>query len=255
MKKLWHFFLWLLLLAFLTPPAVVVAPRWLPPPTTAFILQSPTQPVDYRWVPASRHADVLRKAVLAAEDQKFWDHNGFDFEAIEKALAHNQRNRRLRGASTISQQVAKNLFLRNERSWLRKGLEVSFTVLIEACWTKQRILETYLNVAEFGPGVFGAEAAAQRFFGRPAAKLTPEQAARLAAVLPNPRKWKAASPGPYVQRRVQWILGQIGYRPVQPEPEEEELGPDTDPPDLVPPDQLPKPEGPRRSYLTPPVST
>ncbi|MEK6806599.1 MAG: monofunctional biosynthetic peptidoglycan transglycosylase [Pseudomonadota bacterium] len=250
MKSLWQTFLWLLLLALLTPPMVVVGLRWLPPPTSAFMLLSPTQPVDYRWVPATAHADALRKAVLAAEDQKFWSHNGFDFEAIEKALAHNQKSRRVRGASTISQQVAKNLFLWNERSWLRKGLEVSFTVLIEACLPKPRILEMYLNIAEFGPGIYGAEAAAQRFFGVSAAKLSPEQAARLAAVLPRPRKWRAASPGPYVQKRAQWILGQMGYRPLQSEPEED-LGSDTDPADLVPPDQLPRPEGPRRSYLTP----
>lgn len=267
MKNLRHSFLWTLLLAFLTPPLVVVGLRWLPPPTTAFMLLSPTQPVSYRWVPAARHPEVLRKAVLAAEDQKFWDHNGFDFDAIEKALEHNQKNQRVRGASTISQQVAKNLFLWNQRSWLRKGLEVSFTVLIEACWPKQRILEMYLNVAEFGPGVFGAEAASQKFFGKPAAQLAPEQAARLAAVLPNPRKWKAASPGPYVQKRVQWILGQMGYRPPEPEPPAplpgSEEAPASDTPEPIAPDQLPKPvpspvegpEGPRRSYLTPPAST
>jgi monofunctional biosynthetic peptidoglycan transglycosylase len=177
------------------------------------MLQSQVRPVEYRWVPAARIPDSLRRAVVAAEDQKFWTHRGFDLEAIERALAHNQKSRRKRGASTISQQVAKNLFLWPSRSYLRKALEASFTVLIEALWPKQRILEVYLNIAEFGPGVYGAEAAARKFFGKPAAALTPPESARLAAVLPNPRKYRLSSPGPYVQARAAWILAQIGYRP------------------------------------------
>ncbi len=266
-----HWSLWLALVvvwASLIPPLMVAALRWLPPPTTAFMLQSPVKPVQYRWVPATRQADVLRKAVVAAEDQKFFEHQGFDFEAIDKAIEHNRRSRRVRGASTISQQVAKNLFLWGERSWVRKGLEVSFTVLIETFWTKPRILEMYLNIAEFGPGIYGVEAAAQKFFGVPAAKVTPEQAARLAAVLPRPRKWRAVAPGPYVLKRSQWILGQMGYRPIEaepsvPSPDAEEIPvtetpqtPDTPEamPETVAPDGLPEPEspeGPRRSYLTP----
>ena len=216
----WRWLLGLLLLLALAPPAAVVALRWLPPPTTAFMLHSPVQPVDYVWVPGARHPRTLRDAVIAAEDQKFYDHHGFDFEAIGKALEHNQTSRRKRGASTISQQVAKNLFMWPSRSYLRKGVEASFTVLIELAWPKERILETYLNIAEFGPGTFGVEAAARKFFDKSAQELSPAESARLAAVLPNPRKWSARHPGPYVQARVDWILAQIGYGPRPlPEPE------------------------------------
>jgi monofunctional glycosyltransferase len=207
---------WLLLALLalvLAPPATVLALRWLPPPTSAFMLQSPVRPVRYDWVPAPQIPEALRRAAIAAEDPKFWTHAGFDFEAIEKAMAHNQRSTRVRGASTISQQVAKNLFLWPSRSYLRKGLEVSFTVLLELLWPKARILEVYLNIAEFGPGIYGAEAAAQAFFRKPARALTAAESAQLVAVLPNPRKWRAASPGPYVQSRVDWILGQLGEPP------------------------------------------
>ncbi len=203
--------LWLLATPVLASHLLVIALRWLPPPTTAFMLQSPTRPVQYHWVPAEQIASVAGRAVIAAEDQKFRDHGGFDFEAIEKALTHNERSRRTRGASTLSQQVAKNVFLWQGRSWLRKGLEVYATLLIEWTWGKDRILEVYLNVAEFGPGIYGIEAAARHFFGKPAARLTPEEAARLAAVLPSPRRWRANPPGPYVQSRSQWILRQMGF--------------------------------------------
>jgi monofunctional biosynthetic peptidoglycan transglycosylase len=218
-RRLWPWLLLALVLLFLTPPALVGALRWLPPPTTAFMLQSPVKPVDYVWVPAAHHPQTLRDAVIGAEDQKFYTHHGFDFEAIAKALEHNEKSRKKRGASTITQQVAKNLFLWPSRSYLRKGLEVTFTVLLELMWPKDRILEVYLNIAEFGPGVYGVEAAARKFFDRSAQELSPTQAARLAAVLPNPRKWRADRPGPYVQARVDWILAHIGYGPVVPEPE------------------------------------
>lgn len=218
-RRLWPWLLLFLLLLVLTPPAMVAALRWLPPPTSAFMLQSPVRPVDYVWVPAAHHPKTLRDAVIAAEDQKFYTHHGFDFEAIARALEHNETSKRKRGASTITQQVAKNLFLWPSRSYLRKGLEVTFTVLIELTWPKERILEVYLNIAEFGPGVYGVEAAARKFFDRSAQELSPMQSARLAAVLPNPRKWRADRPGPYVQARVDWILAHIGYGPVVPEPE------------------------------------
>jgi monofunctional biosynthetic peptidoglycan transglycosylase len=217
----WGLWLFLALLAIvLTPPAVVVALRWIAPPTTAFILQSPVQPADYVWVPAARHPQALRDAVIAAEDQKFYTHYGFDLEAIALALEHNQKSKRKRGASTITQQVAKNLFMWPSRSYLRKGLEASFTILLELCWPKERILEVYLNVAEFGPGTFGVEAAARKFFDKSAQELSPVESARLAAVLPNPRKWSAKRPGRYVQARTDWILAQIGHGPKPlPEPE------------------------------------
>lgn len=202
---------WSLLFLFLLPPIMVLMLRWVPPPTTAFMLQSPA-PVDYRWVPAARIADSARRAAVAAEDQKFWMHNGFDLEAIEKAYAQNKKSRRRRGASTISQQVAKNLFLWSGGGYFRKGIEVTFTVLIEALWSKERILEMYLNIAEFGSGIYGVEAAAQKFFGKSANALSNYEAAQLAAVLPSPRRWKVRAPGPYVQTRVQWILRQMGAR-------------------------------------------
>jgi len=209
----------LLLLALLLPPLTVVALRWLPPPTTAFMLQSPTRPVQYDWVPAKQIAEVARRAVVASEDQKFWQHDGFDREAIEKARAHNKRSKRRRGASTISQQTAKNLFLWSGGGYFRKGIEAGFTVLIETLWSKPRILEVYLNIAEFGPGLYGVEAASQAYFGKSAAQLSAGEAARLAAVLPSPRRWSAKAPGPYVQKRARWILGQMGYGAPVAEPE------------------------------------
>jgi monofunctional biosynthetic peptidoglycan transglycosylase len=148
-------------------------------------------------------------AAIAAEDQQFPFHAGFDFESIRKAVQHNSKSKRKRGASTISQQVAKNLFLWSGRSWARKGLEVYFTVLIEAAWPKERILEVYLNVAEFGPGTYGVQAAAQRFFRKDAARLTRREAATLAAVLPNPKRFRADRPSNYVQKRRDSIMGQM----------------------------------------------
>jgi monofunctional biosynthetic peptidoglycan transglycosylase len=148
-------------------------------------------------------------AVVAAEDQKFPVHSGFDLEAIEDAMDERKSGRRTRGASTISQQVAKNLFLWPGKNWLRKGLEAWLTIWIELLWPKQRILETYLNVAQFGPGVFGVEAAAHAYFHKPAAQLDRDEAALLAAVLPSPERFNAARPSNYVLERRSWILGQM----------------------------------------------
>jgi monofunctional biosynthetic peptidoglycan transglycosylase len=191
--------------------ALLTAPwRWLAPPTTSFMLQErygvggPAREVRYRWVGWDEISPHLKIAVVAAEDQKFPTHHGFDLQAISHALRDGDGSRR--GASTISQQVAKNLFLWPGRSFVRKGLEAWFTLWIEGLWPKRRILEVYLNVAEFGPGVFGAEAAAARFFGTTAGRLSPEQAARLAAVLPAPKRWSAGQPSPYVRDRTQKIL-------------------------------------------------
>lgn len=163
----------------------------------------------HRWVPLEEIAPSLGVAVIAAEDQNFPDHFGFDWQAIEKAVQHNEHSRRKRGASTVSQQTAKNLFLWNSRSWTRKGLEAWFTLLIELGWSKRRILEVYLNIVEFGDGVYGAEAAARTFFGKPAKRLTPSESALLAAVLPNPRKFRAGAPSEYLRGRQSWILGQM----------------------------------------------
>lgn len=238
---------------------IVLALRWLPPPTTAFMLQSPVRPVHYDWVAAERISRYMKRAVVASEDQKFYQHDGFDFEAIEKAAKHNRKSTRRRGGSTISQQTAKNLFLWSGGGYFRKGLEAGFTVLIETLWPKERILEVYLNIAEFGPGVYGVEAAARQVFGKSAARLSASEAARLAAVLPSPRRWSARDPGPYVSKRSAWILRQIGHMPAEvgapvtqpppaetePEPEPElepEAEPETGPPVEATPSTTPWPD-------------
>jgi len=184
--------------------------RFVPVPVTAFMLRDDERPQRHDWVAwdaISRHAAV---AVIAAEDQRFLEHDGFDFEAIDKALTDARRGRRLRGASTISQQVAKNLFLWPGQSWPRKALEAWFTLWIEALWPKRRILEVYLNSAEFGRGVWGVEAASQRYFRKPAARLNRPEAALLAAVLPAPKRFRVANPSAYVRERQDWILWQMG---------------------------------------------
>jgi monofunctional biosynthetic peptidoglycan transglycosylase len=196
----------------------VVAMRWIDPPTTAFMLRdravallAGTEGYQFRhewrdWDQISRYAPL---AVVAAEDQRFPQHHGFDFKQIDKALADRERGRRVRGASTISQQVAKNLFLWPGQSWFRKGLEAGITVLIELTWPKQRILEVYLNIAEFGRGTWGIQAASERYFRKDAAKLTRAEAARLAAVLPSPTRYSVEAPGPYVRQRQAWIERQM----------------------------------------------
>ena len=163
----------------------------------------------HQWVPLEAIAPSMGLAVIAAEDQNFPEHFGFDWQAIEKALAHNEHSRRKRGASTVSQQTAKNLFLWESRSWVRKGCEVYFTLLLETVWSKRRILEVYLNSVEFGDGVFGVEAASRKFFGRSAKALTPMDAALLAAVLPNPRRFRADAPSAYLRGRQAWIHTQM----------------------------------------------
>ena len=151
-------------------------------------------------------------AFIASEDQRFAEHNGFDWESIEKAIEHNKENPdRMRGASTISQQVAKNVFLWQGRSWFRKGLEFYSTFLIELLWSKRRILEVYLNVAQTGKGIYGVEAAAQNYYNKSASKLTNTEAARIVACLPNPEVYSVTKPGPFVKRRTQWILKQMKY--------------------------------------------
>ncbi len=163
----------------------------------------------HQWVPLEQISRHVLQAAVASEDQKFLDHNGFDLQAIEKALVYNSKGKKIRGASTISQQTAKNVFLWSGRSWFRKGLESGFTVLIEAVWGKRRILEIYLNSIEFGPGVFGVEAAAQRYFKRSAAQLTAQQAALLVTVLPNPHRFLLQRPSPYMVKRQLWVQKQM----------------------------------------------
>lgn len=163
------------------------------------------------WEPLENISNKLQLAVVCAEDQKFLDHYGFDVEAIEKAYERNKKGKKIRGASTISQQTAKNVFLWEGRTWVRKGLEVYFTALIELLWSKERIMEVYLNVIEMGDGIYGAQAASQIYFGKDAKKLTTSQAALIAAILPSPLKYKVKRPGPYVQRRQGWISRQMGH--------------------------------------------
>ncbi len=163
----------------------------------------------YDWESYNHISGEMMLAAVAAEDQLFPDHLGFDFKSMKNAFVNNNKGKKIRGASTISQQVAKNVFLWQGRSYIRKALEVYFTFLIEVIWGKKRILEVYVNVAEMGPMTFGAEAAAQKYFRKPASDLTRSEAARLAAVLPSPRKWSASRPGPYVSRRTGQITRQM----------------------------------------------
>src|SRR5580693_569884 len=218
MRRLIRGALWLALAGVVLSVLSVLIFRWINPPYSAFMAESQIgawanhdHGYLYRrtWVDLARISPNLPLAVVASEDQKFPEHWGFDVEAIEKAYQLNQHSHRVRGASTISQQVAKNLYLWSGRSYFRKGLEAYFTLLIEGLWPKRRILEVYLNIAEFGNGTYGAEAAAQRFFHLPAARLSRSDAATLAAVLPNPEHYSAAAPSRYVLQRRDWILGQM----------------------------------------------
>jgi len=197
--------------------ALVLVLRFVPPPFTALMVERKIeswfdgQPIDLQrdWEPWEKISDDLKVAVIAGEDQKFAEHWGFDIAAIQAALAHNELGGSIRGASTLSQQVSKNLFLWSGRSYLRKGLEAWFTALIEVFWSKQRILEVYVNSVEWDEGVFGAQAAAQHHFHVNASQLSTQQASYLAAVLPNPREWSAGHPSSYVSRRAGWIRQQM----------------------------------------------
>ncbi|MBU2270380.1 MAG: monofunctional biosynthetic peptidoglycan transglycosylase [Alphaproteobacteria bacterium] len=186
--------------------------RLVPPPLT-FLMVSRTlegEGLAYRWRSLDDISPRLVEAVIASEDSTFCAHHGFDMKAIEKALRANERGGRIRGGSTISQQTAKNVFLWPGRDWVRKGLEAGYTVLIETLWGKRRTMEVYLNVAEWAPGVYGAEAAARHWFDKSAADLSPREAARLAAILPSPRRYNAGSPGPYVRRRASRVQAAMG---------------------------------------------
>jgi monofunctional biosynthetic peptidoglycan transglycosylase len=192
--------------------------RWWPPVTSAFMIEARLGALasgdfdfhlHHTWVDRDRIAASAQLAVIASEDQKFPFHHGFDFDSIQDAMREQEDGGRARGASTISQQTAKNLFLWGGHSYVRKGLEAWFTVLLERCWPKTRILEVYLNSAQFGPDVYGVEAAAQTFFHKHAAALTRSEAAQLAAVLPNPVRLHAGKPSAYVANRREWILGQM----------------------------------------------
>lgn len=193
--------------------------RWVPPPMSTVMLwrqlgclaRQDAPPLRYQWMSLEEMSPNAAVAVIAAEDQLFAEHWGFDLKSIGRALDHNGRSRRVRGASTISQQVAKNLFLWSGRNWLRKGLEAGITVLLESLWPKRRILEVYLNIAQFGDGVYGVPAASRHLLDTDPRRLSRAQAARLAAVLPSPRRYNAAQPSPYVRQRAAWIQLQMQH--------------------------------------------
>jgi monofunctional biosynthetic peptidoglycan transglycosylase len=203
----------LLLLVLLGPPIWVAIYRFIPPPITILMIERlfEGRGMDRRWVAISDMSPAMVRSVIASEDSRFCLHHGFDMHAIDAALRHNAvKPGKIRGGSTISQQTAKNVFLWPGRSWVRKGVEAVFTVLIEEIWGKRRIMEVYLNTIEMGPGIYGVEAASQHYFGVPARSLSPAEAGRLAAILPDPLKWKAAKPGPYVRRRTGSIEARSG---------------------------------------------
>jgi monofunctional biosynthetic peptidoglycan transglycosylase len=213
-SRIWRFIKRTLIILFAAQFLYIFLLKWIDPPITLTQLGS--------WITGDglRRNYVSRKeisqnaqlAVIASEDQLFPDHNGFDWKSIEKAMSYNKKKpNRVRGASTISQQVAKNVFLWQGRSWIRKGLEAYFTFMIEWAWGKKRILEMYLNVAEMGKGIYGIEAAAQTYFSKPALKLTVTESAMIAACLPNPKKYMVKPPSRYIMRRYPWVIQQMNF--------------------------------------------
>lgn len=213
---LWKIIEWFFILSVVS----VVMFRFIPIPVTPLMLircigqvaDGKEMKLKKDWTSIENISSAMPLAAMAAEDQKFEEHFGFDLEAIQKAQNYNQKHkgRRVRGASTISQQTAKNVFLFPSRSWIRKGFEVYFTFLIEVCWSKERIMEVYLNVAETGDGIYGVEAASQEYFHKRSKKLSVRESALIAAILPNPRKWSPVKPSTFVQRKAQRIMHFMG---------------------------------------------
>lgn len=219
----WKIFKWpgiILFWLWIISIGLVVAFRWVNPPVSAFMIQRTLQAgwnnnqafhLEYEWVDWENISDYMKVAAITSEDQRFPEHNGFDLEAIEQAIEEKQDGEQLRGASTISQQVAKNLYLWPGHSFIRKGIEAYFTVLIELFWTKQRILEIYLNIAEFGDGIYGVQAAGTTFFNTPAGQLSMMQSALMVTALPSPRRYNLANPSPYMIERRNWVLEYMFY--------------------------------------------
>ncbi len=216
-KRILRWVMFVFLGCLISSTLAIILFRWVPVPFSAVMLERRVSATfegkPYRslhtWTPLEDIAPSMGVAVIAAEDQNFSEHFGFDWKAIEKAVEHNEHSRKKRGASTLTQQTAKNLFLWERRSWVRKGFEVYFTLMLELGWSKRRILEVYLNIAEFGDGVYGVEAAAHKYFGKSAKNLRPSEAALLAAVLPSPARFHADAPSSYVRGRQEWILNQM----------------------------------------------
>jgi len=215
-KKFFRFItksiLWFLIITI----GLVVLFKWIPVPITPLMViryfenDSP-KILKHDWKSLENISENLQLAVICSEDQNFLKHNGFDIAAIEKAIESNKNGKRIRGASSISQQTAKNVFLWPKRSWLRKGFETYFTFLIELFWSKERIMEVYLNSIEMGNGIYGAEAASQYWFKKPATKLSKLEASAIAAILPNPRKYKANPASNYIASRKNWIINQMSF--------------------------------------------
>ncbi|WP_204344568.1 monofunctional biosynthetic peptidoglycan transglycosylase [Psychroserpens algicola] len=217
-KRFFRFVFKTLFWVFIFSIVIVVIFKWVPVPITPLMIIKNIEQTDankkgwqHDWVPLETISTNLQLAVICSEDQLFLTHNGFDIKAIEKAYENNKKGQRIKGASTISQQVAKNVFLWPERSWLRKGLETYFTFLIELIWSKERIMEVYLNSIEMGPGIYGAEAASQYWFKKTASRLSKDEAAAIAAILPNPIRYRANPATPYISSRKVWITKQMRY--------------------------------------------
>ena len=217
--RLWRFLKRLILILFIAQFIYIIILKWIEPPVTITQLESllTGHGLKREYVSKKQMSANAKLAVIASEDQLFPDHNGFDFKSIEKAMKHNQKSKSLHGASTISQQTAKNVFLWQGRSWLRKALEVYFTFMIEKIWGKKRILEVYMNVAEMGDGIFGIEKASQKYFSRPAANLSRQEAAMIAACLPSPRRYSVKPVSRYVSIRSGWILRQMNNLQADPD--------------------------------------
>ncbi len=219
LKKIYRFFRKLMLYFFIGSVALTIIYRFVPPPFTYLMIQRLVeQKIDGEdlklrkdWVSIEEMSPYLVRAVIASEDQHFNEHWGFDIEALQKAYQHNQKSKKVKGGSTISQQVAKNVFLWPGRSYFRKGLEAYFTILIEITWSKKRIMEIYLNEIEMGDGIYGAEAASKKYFRKPAKDLSKRESALIAAVLPNPIRWTPPNPNAYIQRRQYRILRAMRY--------------------------------------------
>jgi monofunctional glycosyltransferase len=220
LKKVWKWTKWILILYFGITILAVLTFRWMPFFTTPMVIIRTVKekfdkkpvPIRKEWVSIDEISPNLQLAVFCSEDQEFFHHHGFNFGAIKDAWKYDEHSKKkMRGASTISQQAARCAFLTTHRSWIRKGFEVYFTGLIELFWSKKRIMEVYLNVIEFGKGIFGAEAASEYYYHKHAKDLTHPEAAALASILPDPLKWSPTNPGPYIAERQQWILGQMEH--------------------------------------------
>lgn len=211
LSRSWRFVKRLFLVLFIAQLVYLILLKWMDPPVTFTQLWSLLSGHGLKrdYVNRNNISVNAKLAVIASEDQLFPDHNGFDFKSIEKAMKHNQKSKSMHGASTISQQTAKNVFLWQGRSWLRKGLEVYFTFMIEKIWGKKRILEVYMNVVEMGDGVFGIEKAAQKYFNKHASNLSRQESAMIAASLPNPRRYSVKPVSRYVSIRSGWVLRQM----------------------------------------------